>query len=358
MSKFYRDSLKFPVKEFDLLKEGFMGFAVVTIGVLAVAAIWKAPYRPAVTNQQIATSQPLVVMQTALGDLDGTGAIASYGPPFNHGWKGNATSVQSILGFSPQTWWGTPYHINTANADVITPLTMLGKAGNNSTLLNAVQTYQKASYSQQQAWDNNLANALNKATVSNGNVVVASGNYGPVLTMMQDEVSLAKSGLLSGALNRETNQGVYRFNVQNDLLFLQGTALHNIANSIDMSGEQWGINHDEVAMPGPWWLTPYTFFYQIPPWNTSASGDQMAAYTVAILFMLLIFLPFIPGLNRLPKLLPLHRVIWRDWYRLMEKNKACVDCPIKADCKKEFRRSRLSLKPGMALNCYTVAAKG
>ncbi len=353
MRKFNRDSLRFPVKEFDLIKEGFVSLLVVAVLVLVVAAIWKAPYRPAITNQQIALSQPVVVEQTALGDLDGSGSIASYGPPYNNGWKGTAQSIQSVFGFSPQTWWGIPYPVQTAQADVIQPLTMLATASHDTALSTAIHTYQTASATQQETWDQNLQNALNNAQVVNGSVVVKPGNYGPVQVLMQDELSLARSGLLSGALDRQTNNGVYRWNVQDDLLFLQGSALHTIANNIDMSGEQWGINHDETAMPGPWWLTPYTFFYQIPPWNTSSSGDEMAAYTVAILFAILIFVPFIPGLNRVPRLLPVHRVIWKDWYRELENNKTCATCPLQAECNKEFRGVREPASPGVVPNCYS-----
>ncbi len=307
----YPDAKRFPMKDFDMVKEGVVSLGVIAVIVLVVAAIAGAPYRPAVTNQQVAVQSPVLVEQTALGDLDGTGEMASYGPPYNDG----TGSIQSIAGFSPQTWWGTPYPLNTAKDDVLTPLTMLATASGNVSLKQALHTYETASGATQAKWSQNLTDALNKAKVVGTTVQLPAGNYGPVSYMMNAELQLARSGLLSGALARETNQGAYRWNVQNNLLFLQGAALHNIAGALNMSGEQWGINHDEQAYPGPWWLTPYTFFYQIPPWNTSDAGDQMAAYTVGLLFLVLIFVPWVPGLNRLPKLLPLHKLIWRDWYR-------------------------------------------
>lgn len=307
----YPDAKRFPMKDFDMVKEGIISLGVVTVLVLVVAAFAGAPYRPAVTNQQVAVQNPLLIEQAALGDLDGTGSIASYGPPYNHG----TGSVQSLGGFSPQSWWGIPYPVNTAMDDVITPLSMLANASGNSKLKDALHTYQTATAGAQAKWSQNLTDALNKAKVVGGKVQYPAGNYGPVAYMMNSELQLARSGLLSGALTRETNQGVYRWNVQNNLLFLQGAALHNVAQALNMSGEQWGINHDEQPYPGPWWLTPYTFFYQVPPWNLIASGDQLAAYTVGALFMLLVIVPWVPGLNRLPEGLPLYKLIWRDWYR-------------------------------------------
>jgi len=307
----YPDAKRFPMKDFDMVKEGLLSLAVITVLVLIVSAVAGAPYRPAITNQQVAVQNPVLIEQTALGDLDGTGAMATYGPPYNNG----TGSIQSLAGFSPETWWGTPYPLNTAMDDVITPLSMLASASGNSQLTKALHTYQAAPAATQAKWSQNLSNALNKATAAGATVKLPAGNYGPVAYMMNSELQLARSGLLSGALTRETNQGAYRWNVQNNLLFLQGAALHNIAGTLDLSGEQWGINHDELAFPGPWWLTPYTFFYQVPPWSTSDSGDQMTAYTVGALFLLLIAVPWVPGLNRLPRLLPLYKLIWRDWYR-------------------------------------------
>ncbi len=311
----YPDKRRFKVKDFDLIKEGTVSLLIIAVIILIIAAFAGAPYRPAITNQDIATKNPVLFEQTALGYIDGSEDIASYGPPYNYGWHGNVTGVQSLGGFSPQTWWGTPYAVNTAQDFVLTPLAKLAAASDDGNLQSALSTYQSASYAQQMAWNNNYGTALSKATVSGNQVIVPSGNYGPVARMMQAELRFAQAGLLSGVLTAETNLGVYRWNVQNDLLFLQGDPLHQFAGKINMMGEQWGISHDEQTYPGPWWLTPYTFLYQVPPWSTLAAGDQLAAYTVLILIVLLALVPWIPGLNHLPRVLPVYRLIWRDWYR-------------------------------------------
>jgi hypothetical protein len=36
---------------------------------------------------------------------------------------------------------------------------------------------------------------------------------------------------------------------------------------------------------------------------------------MALLTLLLALLPLIPGLRSIPRLIPLHRLIWRDYYR-------------------------------------------
>jgi hypothetical protein len=347
--RFSRDTLKFPQKNFDMVKEGVVSLAISGVLIVAVAAIWGAPYRPAVTNKQVANKQPILIEKTALGDLAGTGDMATYGPPYNNGTQG----IQSLWGFAPQTWWGTPYKVNTAKADVLNPLTMLATAANNPQLKTALKTYRGASAQQQQTWNKNYSAALKSAAVTNGQVAVTPGNYGPVKTLMNDELTLAQSGLLSGALNRQTNNGVYRWNVQDNLLFLQGDALHQAAQKINMLGEQWGISHDEQAYPGPWWLTPYTFLYQVPPWSNIAAGDEAAAYTVGLLFLLLLLVPFVPGLNKVPRLLPVHRLIWRDWYTQLEKDDTCKRCPLRQQCTQEFKgKNTGTLKGEQTLGCY------
>ncbi len=316
----YPDERRFPIKDFDLIKEGTVSLLLLMVVILVIAAFAGAPYRPTVTNKDIALNNPVFFAQTALGYLDGSDSIASYGPPYNHGWQGQTTGVQSIAEFHPQTWWGVPYPVQPVQDFILTPLSSLATASHNSILKDAVQVYQTSPYSQQMRWNANYKKALSTAKVVGHQLYIIPGDYGPVDYLMQSELAMAQSGLLSGVLNSETNQGVYRWNVQNDLLFLQGKPLHDKAKNLNMLGEQWGINHDERAYPGPWWLTPYTFLYQVPPWSVSPAGDLMAAYTVAILFLLLMFLPWIPGLNRLPRILPLYKLIWRGWYRYRKEH--------------------------------------
>jgi hypothetical protein len=131
--------------------------------------------------------------------------------------------------------------------------------------------------------------------------------------MMSGLLRLGRAGLLGAAINGPRD--VYSYSEQNSLLFLQGQVMAQIAAKRDLLGTQWGILHEEGPYPGPWWLTPYSFLYQIPPYRTSPNGDLMAAGTMAVVFVLLMFVPFLPGVNQLPKRLRVYRLIWRDYYR-------------------------------------------
>ena len=73
--------------------------------------------------------------------------------------------------------------------------------------------------------------------------------------------------------------------------------------------------------PGQAWLWLYSFWYQIPPFNNEESkpiGANADAYIMAIMGVLslgLILIPVIPGIKTLPMRIPIHRGIWRDYYR-------------------------------------------
>jgi hypothetical protein len=69
------------------------------------------------------------------------------------------------------------------------------------------------------------------------------------------------------------------------------------------------------SYPGQPWLWLYTLWYQVPGWTNSANIDMIAVYmTGAGWTILLLCVPFIPGptpLRDIPRLIPVHRLIWR-----------------------------------------------
>jgi hypothetical protein len=67
--------------------------------------------------------------------------------------------------------------------------------------------------------------------------------------------------------------------------------------------------------PGQAWLWLYTFWYQIPPYNTASNADLLVVLTMGLLTTLLLLVPFIPGLRDIPRWVPIYRLIWREHYR-------------------------------------------
>jgi hypothetical protein len=195
---------------------------------------------------------------------------------------------------------------------VLKPLARLALL--NDGVAGALRIYREASSSQQQSWMKAYLAALNKATVANGQVQVPAGEYGPVETLMKGMLNLGRAGLLEGALESGARLP-YALDFTRSLLFFQDSVDHNVAQTLDMLGRQWGISHETGYYPGAWWLWPYTLLYQIPPMSTAPNGDLQVGAIMTAVFLVMLFMPFVPVLNRLPRWLGIYKLIWRDWYR-------------------------------------------
>jgi hypothetical protein len=53
----------------------------------------------------------------------------------------------------------------------------------------------------------------------------------------------------------------------------------------------------------------------VKPFSTSDNADAQVWALMMLLTLLLMFLPFIPGLRSVPRWIPVHRLVWRDYYR-------------------------------------------
>jgi hypothetical protein len=56
-------------------------------------------------------------------------------------------------------------------------------------------------------------------------------------------------------------------------------------------------------------------WYHVPGWRNSANIDLIAIYMTGAATILLLAIPFIPGLRDIPRWIPVHRLVWRDWNR-------------------------------------------
>jgi hypothetical protein len=137
-------------------------------------------------------------------------------------------------------------------------------------------------------------------------------------------LTLARSGGLDALLL--TSNHFYQTDFSRPLLFLtDGGYLANLADAQKLTGSQWGMMNETGRYPGQAWLWLYTMWYQVPPFNSdtgflgvsSANTDLAVVVVMLVLSLLLIFVPFIPGLRDLPRWIPIHRLIWRRHYASM-----------------------------------------
>ena len=296
-----------PTRRYDILKEGTIATAVILALTFLLAGLLSSPDVPPVTIATWARVAPADFLGTATSELNGTSETATYGPPYND----QSGSVQRLL-FSPQTWFGVTQPVNAAQDFVIAPLTELART--EPTVAAPLHAYQAASAAQQLKWANAYATAETKVKFVAGNPVVPKAADGPVPAMMADELTLARSGALDTDLLAQ--QPFYGTNFTNPLLFIEdGQYFVNKATAMNLSGSQWGVMNETGSYPGQPWLWLYTLWYQVPGWTNSANIDMIAVYMTGLATILLLLVPFLPGLRDIPRLIPVHRLIWRSWYR-------------------------------------------
>lgn len=292
---------------YDLIREGLIALVVVFVLVVAFAGFLSSPDEPPLTLQQYARQNPVGFVTTAMKELTGTSIIAGYGSPYNQG----TGSVQFIGPVSLQQLAGVTIPIDTAYIYVLGPLAIAAQT--EPQVAAALQTFTQAGAKQQAAWEDAYTTVLGKATGSNGQVVVPQGNDGPLPTMMNQLLASGTSGALDGLFLYNGN--FYQNDFTKPLLFLSEDALPTKAAQFNLLGSQWGVMNETGNYPGQAWLWLYTFWYQVPPYNTSSNADALVLVTMGVLTAILVLFPFLPYLNRLPYYLGVHRQIWREYYR-------------------------------------------
>ncbi|HLX48517.1 MAG TPA: cytochrome b N-terminal domain-containing protein [Streptosporangiaceae bacterium] len=294
-------------RRYDILKEGSIAGVIVLALTFTLAGLLSSPDVPPVTVATWAKLAPADFLATAASELNGTSLSSDYGPPYNNG----TGSVQHLL-ITPQTWPGITQPVNSAQTFVIAPLAKL--APTDPPLAASLTAYRSASAAQQLKWANAYANAVTKVKFAAGTPVVPRAADGPVPALMATELTLARSGALDADLIAQ--QPFYGTNFTKPLLFIaDGSYFAGQAQAMNLTGGQWGVMNETGSYPGQPWLWLYTLWYQVPHFSTSANVDMIAVYLTGLGTILLLLVPFIPGLRDIPRAIPLHRLIWRTWYR-------------------------------------------
>lgn len=305
-----------PWRRYDILKEGVVALVIVSLLTVLLAALFSSPDEPALTFKGWATSAPDNFYATAVQELAGTSESAGYGPPYNNGGDGIA-----IGPIAPQRWFGVTHPVDPAQDFVITPLQSQPQPAD---VAAALKAWDAASPDQQSAWASAYDQAVQATADDNGDLhldAVAKGDYGPVPALAKGLTDMASAGALDGILLAQG--GFYQTDNSKQILFLgDGSYLDDWATSQNLQGNTWGMMNGTNGYPGQAWLWLYSFWYQLPQFNSdnpddwlTNNADAVIFYIMAALSVLLMLVPFIPGLRDIPRWIPIHRLIWRDWYR-------------------------------------------
>jgi hypothetical protein len=300
------DSHDFPTRSYDLVKEFVIAFVVVVILTVVLAVVFSSPDEKSITLSDWAQKAPNDVVATATGELAGTTTSAEYGPPYN-----NAATGQVLGPVQLQKWAGVRIPVDSAQDLVITPLR--GISGDPA-LTSALDSWSSATAEQRQEWASAYADALAAAPDGDPAAVKASTGFGPVPVIAASFLQLARSGGLEGALDAQGN--FYKGDATRGLLLLSdGAYLEDQARARNLGGDQWGMMNETGNYPGQPWMWLYTFWYQVKPFSSSDNADAQVWALMMLLSLGLVLVPFIPGVRSVPRWIPLHRLIWRDYYR-------------------------------------------
>jgi hypothetical protein len=293
-------------RPYDLVKEAAIAFAVVLALAIVLTILFSSPDEKPSTVKSWSRTDPVDFVSTAVSELDGSSTTAGYGPPYN-----DASEGQHMWFIRPQKWFGVSHPVDTAEDFVLAPLHAIP---GQPALQIAVSAYENAPSKQQMAWTDAYTKALSKASVGpGGSVSVPAGAYGPVGPMMAALVGFAQAGGLDGALL--TSKQFYQTDYTKPLLFMaDGGLLASRAKAEHLLGNQWGIMNETGSYPGQVWLWLYTFWYQIKPFSTSSNADILVMTVMGVLSLLFVLIPFIPIINRIPRWIPIYRLIWRRHY--------------------------------------------
>ena len=303
------DAHAFPTRPYDLVKEFVLALVGVLVLTIGLAWVFSSPDEQPITMSDWAGAAPNDVVATATGELAGASTSAQYGPPYN-----TASDGQMLGPLALQKWAGVRIPVDSAADLVLTPL---GRSNGDAILNAALAAYRAAPPDQRVAWATDYGQALSNAPDGDP-AQVAPGDFGPVPILTDRFLGLAHSGGLEGTLtSAETFYGIDA--TRSMLLLADGTHLEDQARAQHLGGDQWGMMNETGNYPGQPWMWLYTFWYQIPPFSTSENADAQVWGLMVALTVVLMLVPFIPGLRSLPRLMPIHRLIWRDWYRQHRK---------------------------------------
>lgn len=342
-----------PERQYDLLFEGTVAVLVVAVLVVTASILFGSPNGglqypggPASTPGAAFTAQYWVTSPTTddkgasdpnggamdfaatvVTELDGSSATATYGPPFNTTADASQHIGRVSLAGIAHSLFGLTQPINTANDFVLAPL---GRtvAPYDPPVADALTQYEAAGGSvaggvaadalvsdQQATWLKTYTDALGKGSVDNAKIDVAPGDYGPVATLVQAELTMARNGSLDGFLSSSGTQ-ITTDPYKATMFYSDGNVWSTVAAGQGLTGDQWGVMNELWNYPGQFWLVLYAIPYHIPVIGGSAAADLWVGTLIVIVGMLLqLVLPWIPGLRDIPRLVPFYKVIYRKYYR-------------------------------------------
>lgn len=293
-----------------LVRHVFWKYPLLALGLLfavaGAAALFGSPNAQRETIQDAVTSDPGGALMAFTQELDGMSSSSQNASEYGVG------DPASVFVLTPI---GSALPMLTGRIEV--PQLPTIPAGG---LASALAQYATASDAQQTAWsgayDTSLA-AL--APNSEGGdemagtpdpdysrVAALKGDFGPVPTLVEGALFLARTGYLQQEL--QTVAPGHSFHLVNIWLY-DHPALLKTAVDEGLTDDQWGMVKERGFAVGPWYLIlPAVFHVYFPD---GGSGTGFILWNLGFALFLLFVVPLVPGVRDLPRVLKFYRFIYR-----------------------------------------------
>ena len=276
------------------VRAGAIAVIAIALG-LVLGPLWAYPFIPALNAQWAAEHYPDLFAATLLQEYNYTSGTATY-------------EKFSFIGFvNPySSRWDNITYVNTREVYVVEPYEMLVNATHQPNYLAEFESEPGQEQLRQlyEAYEYFAHNGSIAAALENGS--------NPIEVVAAQLTLMAQSGLYDGALGQETwdhssLDQLYEIRLLTDMGLMHAIEgvryrLHEYyMGMIKFNVEPWQV--------GSYWLAPYDALEawgdHIPWWHTLYNAMIALAF-----FLVLLFLPWIPGLRDLPDYVRLYRLFW------------------------------------------------
>jgi len=280
LSKPYRKDIPYSMVPANH-KTMYKRMVYILVIVLLFAVILRSPYIAPLTIQHIANTTPDIMAITLIKEFNFT--------------SGTATYLDTI----------DPYTFSTRNAYVTVPydnyVALTGSKNYELMLLNESPVEQNSTLEEAASYFN-----------SNGSIAKGINSSNPAIAMFSQLTQMGQTGLYEDALQGEVQNPL---NETYEIRFLADSgALYTYGTKYGLRTSQWGMLKAGSLwwQIGSYWTAPYNWMEiitaGIPWWDDLENGlVALAAFAV------LVFFPFIPGLNKIPDKLKLYKIFWNKY---------------------------------------------
>jgi len=254
----------------------FLRGFVLIVAIIGLAIIFPSPYLKPTTINEIAQTDPGLLATTLSKEFDKSSDTATY-----------------VNNIAPYTFDSRLVFIEEPYKQFITSTDSKDILQLYKSETTDLQDQQLKAASAYYAGDQKAAPDLNN----------------PAVAVISSLVQMAKSGLYESSLALANPSGDKTTYISR---FLADTgALEETATSLGITTEQYGMLREESkTFPlGAWWLAPVGVLNHTVLAHDD-NGDRDGAYILGLLVLILIAIPFIPFVNRIPEKLKVYLLIW------------------------------------------------